>query len=118
MNVIVVVILQQYKMIRKDDSIMANKKDLTLEELRKMYEDSLKESNTLGEMLKQKEKEEKDRKRTQLALEKETRKKEVSDAFNNYIKLRDAYVEDYGSYTLTTSGTNDSFLNTLYNTFF
>ena len=104
-------------MTRKDDSIMANKKDFTLEELKKMYADSLKESNTLGEMLKQKEKEEEDRKKAQLALEKETRKKEVNDAFDNYIKLRDAYMKDYGNYTYTTSSINDNLLNALYRFF-
>ena len=39
---------------------MANKKDLTTEELKKLYEDALEKSNTLGEMLRQKEKEEKE----------------------------------------------------------
>ena len=81
---------------------MANKKDFTIEELKKMYEDSLKESNTLGEMLKQKEQEEEDRKRAQLALEKENRKKEVDEALEKYSKLVKAYIEDYGTYHQTS----------------
>ena len=78
---------------------MASKKDFTLEELRKMYENALKESSSIGEMLKQKEKEEEERKRAQLALEKEARKKEVDEAFENYNKLLKEYVEDYGAYS-------------------
>ena len=81
---------------------MANKKDFTIEELKKMYEDSLKESNTLGEMLRQKEKDEEDRRKAQLALEKENRKKEVDEAFENYRTLLKAYIKDYGAYAMTT----------------
>ena len=87
-------------MIRKDDLIMASKKDFTLEELKKMYNDSLKESRTIGEMLRQKENEEEERKQAQLALDKETRKKEVDKAFENYNTLLKAYVEDYGEYAV------------------
>jgi antirestriction protein len=85
-------------MIRKGDLIMANKKDYTIEELRKMYADSLKESKTIGEMLRQKEKDEEDRKKAQLALEKETRKKEVDEALENFRNLVNAYIKDYGTY--------------------
>ena len=95
---------------------MASKKDFTIEELRKMYEDSLKESDTLGEMLKKKEQEEADRKKAQLALEKEARKKEVDEAFENYNKLLKAYIEDYGSYSTTTD--MDWFPKSLWPSFF
>ncbi len=82
---------------------MTPKKEFTIEELKKMYEDALKESNTLGEMLKQKEKDEEDRKKAQLALEKDNRKKEVDEAFEKYNNLRKAYIKDYGAYTTTIS---------------
>lgn len=91
---------------------MANKKDLTTEELKKLYEDALEKSNTLGEMLKQKEKEEKEAREAQLALEKEARKEEVDDAFNNYKKLLSAYIKDYGSFTVTNH--NDDFFKSLF----
>ena len=82
---------------------MASKKDFTVEELKKMHEDLLKETETIGEMLKQKEQEEEDRKKAELALEKEKRTQEVHDAFENYNKLLKDYIKDYGSYIRTTS---------------
>ena len=75
---------------------MANKKDFTLEELKKMYEDSLKESNTLGEMLRQKEREETDRKKAELELQKEKRMEEITAAENHLNELYKSYIEDYG----------------------
>lgn len=82
---------------------MASKKDFTVEELKKMHEDLLKETETIGEMLKQKEQEEEDRKKAQLALEKEARTQEVHDAFTTYNKLLKEYIKDYGSYIRTTN---------------
>lgn len=97
---------------------MENKKEFTIEELKKMYEDALKESNTIGEMLRQKEEDEEDRRKAQLALEKENRKKEVDEAFNKYNELVKAYIKDYGSYS-TASYTNDFwFLNKFWPSFF
>lgn len=96
---------------------MANKKDLTVEELRKMYEDALKESNTLGEMLKQKEKDEADKKKAQLALEKETRRAEVDAAFNAYSELLNKYIEDYGSY-ITTAKNDEWMFDKFWRSFF
>ena len=81
---------------------MENKKDFTIEELKKMYEDSLKESNTIGEMLRQKEKDEEDRKRAELALQKEARKKEIDEVLEKYNQLVKAYIKDYGTYHHTS----------------
>ena len=81
---------------------MDNKKELTIEELKKLHHDLLNETNTVGVLLKQKVQEEEDRKKAQLALEKETRKKEVDEAFDNYSKLLKAYIKDYGVYSSTT----------------
>ena len=103
MSVTVVVILQQYKMIRKDDLIMASKKDFTIEELKKMKEDAAKEYETIDTMLKQKKKEEEEYRRAQLALEKESRKKELDDAINNTHKLLKSWLEDYGTYNGSTN---------------
>jgi antirestriction protein len=82
--------------------IMANKKELTIEELKVLYENTLKESKKIGEMLKRKEEEEEDRKAAQLALEKESRHKEVEEAYNTYSTLLKKYIEDYGSYQTTS----------------
>ena len=76
---------------------MANKKDFTIEELKKMYEDATKECETIGEMLKQKEKDEEDKKKAQLTLEKENRKKELNEAREHYNTLLEAYIKDYGT---------------------
>jgi hypothetical protein len=97
---------------------MEKKKDFTIEELKKMYEDSLKESNTLGEMLRQKEKDEEDRKKAQLALEKEARKKEVDEAFDTYNELLKAYIKDYGSYSTTYANDYDFFPGKFLHSFF
>ena len=51
-----------------------------------------------------KKREEEERKKAELALKKEARKKEVEDARDNFQKLLKAYVQDYGSISIT----NDS----------
>ena len=88
---------------------MTNKKDLTIEELTKAYEEAKSNYNTIGEQLKKAKQEEEDRKKAQLALEKEARKSEVSEAWDNYSKLLKAYIKDYGSYTKITSSKSDDF---------
>jgi heterodisulfide reductase subunit C len=95
---------------------MVDTKDFTVEELKKMHEDLIQESNTIGEMLKKKMQEEEERKEAQLALEKESRKKEVDDAWEKYHKLLKAYIEDYGSYAQTTD--TDWFPNSFWKSFF
>ena len=60
---------------------------LTIEEI----EEQIKKLQEQKEAIK-KENEEK------LKAEKATRKSEVDEAFKNYIKLRDAFVRDYGYY--------------------
>ena len=50
-----------------------------------------------------KKREEEDRKKAELALQKETRKKEIEDAADNYKKLIKAYIEDYGSISITSN---------------
>ena len=97
---------------------MTNKKDFTVEELKKMHTDLLKEANTIGEMLKQKEKEEKEKKKAQLALEKESRKKEVDDAFEQFYKLKKAYIKDYGGWDITRDIDDNIFTNSFFRGFF
>ena len=98
---------------------MASKKELTIEELKVLYENALKESKKLGEMLKKREKDEADRKAAQLALEKEKRGKAIEEAYDSYISLVKAYVKDYGSYKSTYNPEDYEWLpRSFWNTFF
>ena len=85
---------------------MPNKKDLTIEELTKQCEEAKKNFETLSEQLKKAKKEEQERREAQLALEKETRKKEVDDALANYRTLVNAYIKDYGVYESITTASS------------
>lgn len=78
---------------------MASKKDLTIEELARQCEEAKKNFEALDAQFKKAQREEEERKKAQLALEQEARKKEVDDAIENVKDLVAAYVEDYGSYT-------------------
>jgi hypothetical protein len=104
-------------MIRKDDLIMSNKKDFTIKELAQQCEEAKKNFEALSEQLKKAQQDEEDRKKAQLALEKENRKKKVDDAFENYRKLLKAYIEDYGSYH-TESASDDWFSSPFWKGFF
>ncbi len=73
-------------------------KDMTTEELRKMYED-------LEVELERREKEEKNK----LKAEKNARYKEVIDAYENYEELRSKYVDDYGYFTFDNDGITFNF---------
>ena len=75
------------------------KRELTLDELKKQLSKIGEEYSNLNEIIKKREVEEEDRKRAQLALEKETRKKEVDEALEKYRDLLHTYLEDYGSYS-------------------
>ena len=79
---------------------MANKKDYTNEELQKAVEEAKKNYEMLNEQLTIAKQEEEDRRKAQLALEKEARTKEVDEAYDNYVSLLNKYVEDYGSYSI------------------
>lgn len=76
----------------------AKKKSINVEELKKQYEEAKKNFENIGAELRSAQKEEEERKRVQLALEKETRKKEVDDAIDNAHKLLQQWIADYGSY--------------------
>lgn len=53
-----------------------------------------------------KKREEEEKRQAELAIKKETRKKEVEEACDNYRKLLKAYIEDYGAISIT-SNTDD-----------
>lgn len=70
----------------------------TLEQLEAEYENAKRALNAARELEAKKAAEEAERKRTELAKAKETRKKEVDDAIAHAFELLNAYTEDYGSY--------------------
>ena len=86
-------------------------KDLTIEELEKQYAEITEQYKTIGEQLQQKKQDEEDRRKAQLALEQEKRKKEVDEALDKYYALLDAYIKDYGRYSTkrVKDGLADSF---------
>ena len=96
---------------------MASNKDFTIEELRKMHEDLGKEYETIGQMLKQKEKDEEEKKKAQLMAEKENRKKELDEACKHYSTLFDAYVRDYGSFSSVDDVDSDFFTSIIHRFF-
>lgn len=77
------------------------KKTLTSEELMKQYKEAKEKSDILYEQFQKAKQDEEDRRKAQLALEKEERKKAVEDAYDNYVSLLNKYVEDYGSFSIT-----------------
>lgn len=93
---------------------MADKKTLTVKELTKATEDAKKKFEELNEQLAIAKKVEEDRKKAELALAKEARKKEVDDAITNTKDLLEAYIKDYGSYSSEYSYSD---LNSLFKRF-
>ena len=79
------------------------KKEINIEELAKAYEEAKANLETLSEQLKVAKQEEEDRRKAELALVKEARKKEVEDAANNYQKLLKEFLKDYGAIALCNS---------------
>lgn len=53
-----------------------------------------------------KKREDEEKRQAELAIQKETRKKEVGEALENYQKLLKNYIKDYGSISIT-SNTDD-----------
>lgn len=70
-----------------------NNNELTLEELMAEYE-------MLGEKIKQKKQDDENRKKAELELNKQKRKKEVDDAGELFYKLLRDYIKDYGAYEI------------------
>lgn len=88
----------------KQPKIIMNesKRELTIEELEAQYDEIVKQRNKLYETIKMKKKEEEERRVAQLALDKKKRKEEVDKVCEQFLKLRSAYMKDYGSYDYTT----------------
>lgn len=88
-------------MIERND-FMSDKK-YTIEELTKLREDAKKAFDDLDEQWQKQQKEEEERRVAELYLQKEARQKELEDAFKNYRKLLNEFIQDYGSASIITS---------------
>lgn len=73
--------------------------NMSIEEMEQIKDDLLKKYNTISASLNNKKKAEAEAKRAQLEKEKEIRRKEVDDAYNQYINLKNVFIKDYGVYT-------------------
>ena len=93
------------------------KANINVEELTKQYEDAKKNFEKTKEKLEQAMKEEEAKKNAMFALQKESRKREVDDAFEHYLKLRNEYIEDYGSYK-TGNIDNSIFISPFWHSYF
>lgn len=82
---------------------MANKEDKTLEQLKAELEKAQKTYEAVKKLTEQKEKEEAERKRAELAAERDSRQKEIEEAEKHYLSLIKKFIEDYGNYEMTNS---------------
>ncbi len=99
--------------------MVKEKKEFTIEELEKAYQEHKAETDALKDKIEKMKQEEKEKKEAQLALEKESRKKEVEDAFSKYSELLKAYINDYGYYGTTVYADDDNwFPNKFWRSFF
>lgn len=83
------------------------KRMFTIAELEKQCEKARQAYERLNEQLQTQKKEEEEKRKAQLAAEKEARKKEVDDAFDKYVKLSKAFEKDYGYYALSKTYVNE-----------
>ena len=77
---------------------MEKNEELTIEEMEKQYTKMREQCDNLYEQIKQKKQDEADKIKAELALQKESRRKEVDEALKNYNELLKAYLADYGTY--------------------
>lgn len=75
-------------------------KKLTIEELEAKYK-------AIGEELEARKKAAAEERNAKLKAERDSRYKEVIDAYKQFEKLRISYVEDYGYFTFETTSKND-----------
>ena len=81
---------------------MATTKKTNIDELEQQCLEAEKVSKALREQLAAAKREEAEQKKAKLEAEKDARYKEVINAYDNYEKLRDQYMEDYGCFTFHT----------------
>lgn len=94
------------------------KREMTLEELEAEYAKKMAKCETMRLQIEKKKKEEDDRKKAQLGLEKEKRKKVIEEKEKELIALVRDYIKDYGSYGLKHTEENNDVFSYLYHLFF
>ena len=87
-------------------------KKINIEELEKQCLEAEQNFKTLHEQLTKARKDEEEAKQAKLKAEKDTRYKEVIDAYDKFEKLRNKYVDDYGGFTFKTTSSLPYWWNT------
>lgn len=82
------------------------KREMTIEELEKQVSEMKEQYENLNKKLKQKKQDEADRKKAQLAAEKDTRYKEIEEVSKHLNQLISDYTKDYGRFSFTRSYSN------------
>lgn len=83
------------------------KREMTIEELEKQVSEMKEQYEDLNKKLKQKKQDEADRKKAQLAAEKDTRYKEIEEVSKHLNQLISDYTKDYGRFSFTRSYSNN-----------
>ena len=94
---------------------MSTKKEYTIEELEAQYKEAEEKRKVLKEQIEQKKREEEELREAQLALEKETRKREVDEAITKCKELVKAYMHDYGIYSFSSTDDDAIFSSKFWN---
>ena len=95
---------------------MKTNENKTLEQLKAELEQAQQAFDVAKKLAEQKEKEETERKKAELAAEKNKRKEEIKEAENHYRALVKQFIKDYGSYDATYSYNeeDDNILNFIF----
>lgn len=83
------------------------KREMTIEELEKQVSEMKEQYEDLNKKLKQKKQDEENRKKAQLAAEKDTRYKEIEEVSKHLNQLIADYTKDYGRFSFTRSYSNN-----------
>ena len=83
------------------------KREMTIEELEKQVSEMKEQYEDLNKKLKQKKQDEADRKKEQLANEKDVRYEEIKLASEHLNDLIQKYIDDYGSFSFSRSYSDD-----------
>lgn len=83
------------------------KREMTIEELEAEYKKVSEQYDNLGAQIKKKKQEEEDRKKAQLAIEKDARYKEIEEVGKHLNELIKDYTRDYGSFSFSRRSLNN-----------
>ena len=83
------------------------KREMTIEELENQVSEMKEQYEDLNKKLKQKKQDEADRKKAQLANEKDVRYEEIKLASKHLNDLIQKYIDDYGSFSFSRSYSDD-----------